>query len=314
VVHYYWSAAAGWAAEDLTALYAGRPRPGPPTLAEIVAKRIAGDPVAVNLVSGGVPTQHVFGRHGSGSVIHYYWSAAAGWAGEDLTALYAGRPRPGPATADEIAARRIAGAPVVLNLRSGAEETQHVFGRHRSSGDLIHYYWSAFPGWAAENLTLRAQPAPGSPAVIPIADKRLVGDPVAINVLDIRGVPTQHVFGRTAAGGVVHYFWRAADGWQVENLTTRYATAASAISSDPVVVLLYDGLLPRLRLYGRRGLPGDVIGYTERAFGWTAANLTTEPTDRIASRPVIPGDLTLAAEVVGRSSNGSIIRYCAGTC
>ena len=33
--------------------------------------------------------------------------------------------------------------------------TQHVFGRN-AVGDLIHYYWSPAPSWAAENLTTRA--------------------------------------------------------------------------------------------------------------------------------------------------------------
>ena len=50
------------------------------------------------------------------------------------------------------AAFQIAGDPKVINLQAGDIPTQHAFGRN-AAGELIHYYWSPQPGWAAENLT-----------------------------------------------------------------------------------------------------------------------------------------------------------------
>src|SRR6516162_5113992 len=133
LIHYYWSPAPSWAAEDLTS----RATIG-------TAFRLASDPVVVNLQSGGVPTQHVFGRNADGDLIHYYWSPAPSWAAEDLTSR-----------ATIGTAFRLASDPGVSNLQSGDVPTQHVFGRN-AGGDLIHYYWSPAPSWAAENLTTRA--------------------------------------------------------------------------------------------------------------------------------------------------------------
>jgi hypothetical protein len=103
-------------------------------------------------------------------------------------------------------------------------DNQHVFGQN-AAGDLIHYYWSPAPGWQAENLT--SYPNIG-------AAFQLASDPVAIN-LQSGATPTQHVFGRNAAGHLIHYYWSPAPGWQAENLTQR--TGASPISpgSRPLV-------------------------------------------------------------------------------
>ena len=51
-------------------------------------------------------------------------------------------------------------------------EGQHVFAR-KASGELIHYHWSAQPGWAAENLTQRANIGPAL---------RIDSDPQPINL------------------------------------------------------------------------------------------------------------------------------------
>jgi hypothetical protein len=104
--------------------------------------------------------------------------------------------------------------------------TQHVYGRN-AAGELIHYYWSPQPSWAAENLTQR--PTIG-------AAYRIASDPAVVNLQE-GDLPTQHVFGRNAAGELIHYYWSPQPSWAAENLT-RYQTigAAYQIASEPAVV------------------------------------------------------------------------------
>src|SRR5262249_5101271 len=129
-IHYYWSPQPGWAAENLTQYQ----NIG-------TTFRIANDPVVINLQSGDIPTQHAFARNGNGDLIHYYWSPEPGWAAENLTQY------------QNIGIhQRIASDTAVVNLASGHIPTQHAFARN-GNGDLIHYYWSSQPSWAAENLT-----------------------------------------------------------------------------------------------------------------------------------------------------------------
>jgi hypothetical protein len=206
LIHYYWSPQPGWAAENLT------------QYANIgAAFRIAGDPEVVNLQSGNVPTQHVFARNANGELVHYYWSPQPGWAAENLTQY-----------ANIGAAFRIAGDPQLVNLQSGDVPSQHAFARN-GNGDIIHYYWSPQPGWAAENLT--QYPNIG-------ASFRTVTDPEVIN-LQSGNVPMQHAFGRNADGELVHYYWSPQPGWVAENLT-QYGNigAAFKMAGDPEAVNL----------------------------------------------------------------------------
>jgi hypothetical protein len=103
---------------------------------------------------------------------------------------------------------RIASTPTLINLRAGDVPTQHAFGRN-AAGELIHYYWSPQPGWAAENLTQYRN--------IGVAF-RIVSEPRVIN-LQVGDIPTQHAFGRNAAGELIHYYWAPELGWSAENLT-----------------------------------------------------------------------------------------------
>ena len=107
-------------------------------------------------------------------------------------------------------------------------QAQHVFGRN-AAGELIHYYWAPQPGWAAENLTRYG--AIG-------AAYQFASDPVVIN-LQSGDTPTQHVFGRNAAGELIHYYWAPQPGWAAENLT-RYGVigAAYQFASNPKVINL----------------------------------------------------------------------------
>ena len=271
----------------------------------------------VRLVSGEI-ILNVFGRHTSGNLLHFYWDIRSGWKSEDMTAVYGAR-----CDLQQLATWQIEGDPVAINFVSGLTPTEHVFGRQHSgniSGNLIHYYWDAQSGWAREDLTegpgTAARAAPGSPPV-DLSAKQIVGNPVAINVLDISNHPTLHVFGRTASDTVAHYFWKASVGWLVENLTDRFTSRANTISTDPVVFILYDGFFPRLHVYGRHSPENDVIEYSEGASAWDAMDLTATfgvPGTQIAGNIVGPSGTGLAAELMGRAPNGNIIRYCAGTC
>jgi hypothetical protein len=204
LIHYYWSPQPSWAAENLTQ----RPTIG-------AAHQIASDPAVVYYQDGGIPYVHVFGRNAAGELIHYYWSPQPGWAAENLTQ----RPTIG-------AAFQTASDPAVVYYQDGGIPYVHVFGRN-AAGELIHYYWSPQPGWAAENLTQR--PTIG-------AAFQTASDPAVVYYQD-GGIPYVHVFGRNAAGELIHYYWSPQPGWAAENLTQRPTIgAAHQIASDPAVV------------------------------------------------------------------------------
>jgi hypothetical protein len=244
VIHYWWWAQGGWQAENLT----GYPNVGN-------AYRIVLNPVAINLRSGGVPTQHVFGRNGAGDLIHYWWSAQQGWQAENLTTDY---PNIG-------AGYRIVSSPVVINLHSGDTPTQHVFGRN-SVGDLIHYWWSAQQGWLAENLTT------GYASIG--QDFRIQSSPVITN-LHVGDTPTQHVFAHNAAGDLIHYHWSAAQGWRAENLTGRSNIGVRyRIASGLAVLHFRSGDAPTQHALARN-TNGELIHYWWSAQqSWQAENLT----------------------------------------
>jgi hypothetical protein len=142
LIHYYWIKSLGWAAENLTTGYSNIG----------TAYRIFGEPEVINLQSGSIPMQHVFGRSSTGDLIHYYWYPAAGWQAENLTQrLTTENPPQPPNTVDTYRLQH--GLKVINGPTSDAgAPVQHVFGRN-SSGDLIHYYWIKSLGWAVENLT-----------------------------------------------------------------------------------------------------------------------------------------------------------------
>lgn len=208
LIHYWWWAQQGWRTENLTGY------------ANIGAGyRIAGDPVVINLWSGDAPTQHAFARNVVGALIHYWWSAQAGWEAEDLTQY-----------ANIGNGFRIAGNPVVINLRVGDTPTQHAFGRN-GSNELIHYWWNAQEGWQAESLIRYANIGNAF---------RIASGPVVVNFAS-GDAPTQHAFARNGDSELIHYWWRALEGWRAENLT-RYANIGTAfrIANDPVTLNVFD--------------------------------------------------------------------------
>lgn len=65
VIHYYWSPAAGWNAENLTTGYSNIG----------TAFRVVNILSVINgpTSDSNAPVQHVFGRNSVGDLIHYYW-------------------------------------------------------------------------------------------------------------------------------------------------------------------------------------------------------------------------------------------------
>jgi hypothetical protein len=101
-------------------------------------------------------------------------------------------------------------------------------------------------------------------------------DPVVIN-LQAGSTQTQHAFGRSAAGEVIHYYWSPVQGWQAENLTS-YSNIGTAfrIVQDLKVINgpTSDSGAPVQHVFGRNGA-GDLIHYYWiSSQGWAAENLT----------------------------------------
>ena len=157
------------------------------------AVKVVGELAATNVDRPYTDTvPHVFGRNAAGELIHYYWSPKPGWAVENLTAR-----------ANIGTAFQFASDPVVAQR---LPDELHVFGRS-AAGELIHYHWSSGPGWAAENLTARANIGNAF---------QFARDPVVA----LRLPDELHVFGHNAVGELIHYYWSPEPGWSAQNLTT----------------------------------------------------------------------------------------------
>ena len=110
LIHYWWWTQGGWQAENLTQ-YANVG----------TARRIASDPVVIDLRSGESPTQHAFARNSDGELIHYWWSAEWGWRAENPTTD----------------AYRIASDPVAINVLHGLVVPQFELDQRPVRRDLI---------------------------------------------------------------------------------------------------------------------------------------------------------------------------------
>ena len=284
LIHYYWSPALNWGAENLTQ----RSNIG-------TAYLLATNPKVVNLKMGDTPAQHVFGRNTSGDVIHYYWSPVPGWASENLTQL------------NNIGtALRITSIPVVIDIPDATTPSLHVFG-HNGAGDLIHYYWSAASGWAAENLTQRNN--------IGVAF-RMTSNLTVIHVQN-GGTLIQHVFGLNATGELIDYSWSQSFGWAAENLTQRNNIgAAYRIVTDPVATTTQIAATPALDVFGRNPAGGVIHYFWSPSAGWAAENLTARSNIGgqfgLLTNPVAialqSGD-TPTEHVFGGNAAGDLIHY-----
>jgi hypothetical protein len=318
VIHYYWSAQPGWRAENLTSY----PNIG-------TAFRVVGGLEVLN--SG--ETQHVFARTAAGDLVHYVWSAAAGWAAEDLTTSLgigtgfriASDPKALSASLEVFArnassdlihyyrtatgwaaenltrypnigaAMRIAGNPAVSTVRTGSSVVAHVFGRS-AGGDLIHYYWTSAAGWRAENLTQRSNIGTAF---------RIISDP-----RELTENVTQRVFARNPAGHVIEYRWTARQGWSAADITPR---AALQVWGD-VELLFVPGVASELHAFARN-FSGDLVHFFwSQGAGWDAENLTgyanIGTTYRIVSDPrALSNWASSSVGVFGRSTDGHLMHY-----
>jgi hypothetical protein len=84
-------------------------------------RRIASDPVVLDLRSGESPTQHAFARNSDGELIHYWWSAEWGWRAENPTTD----------------AYRIASDPVAITVLHGLVVPQSELDERPVRRDLI---------------------------------------------------------------------------------------------------------------------------------------------------------------------------------
>jgi hypothetical protein len=320
LVHYWWTKAGDWQAENLTTL---------PTLVVSCGAVLCppgtrgptfvGEP-EVGMSSGGGydPRFDVFARNSAGQLIHYWWSSVApsGWRAENLTT------KPGLAVFPVgLPAPAIAGRPDVVVSNQNGYLRHDVFARN-TFGQLVHYWWSAAPpsGWHAENLTTLPTLAV-FPANAPIPTFQ--GDPEA--VWSTQGGYLRHdVFGRNSAGQLVHYWWSAAGpgGWHAENLTTLPQLVVfpagrprPTLSSAPdVVVSTQNGYL-RHDVFARNNA-SELVHYWWSAAppsGWKAENLTAR-----LNGPTIAGPPSAAANVVGSGlrfdvfapgTSGGVIQY-----
>ena len=128
---------------------------------------------------------------------------------------------------------------------------------------------------------------------------------------------TQHAFGRSAGGDLIHYWWWAQQGWRAENLT-QYASIGSAfrIALDPVVINHGDGDALTQHAFALNA-SGDLIHYWWWAQqGWRAENLTRYANIgnayRIAGDPAAinlqSGDMA-TQHAFARNAAGDLIHY-----
>jgi secreted trypsin-like serine protease len=207
LIHYQWLNFAGWSAEDVSAIV-GAP----------ASQRPAG---RISVIAGGEPanatqrTLHIYARGPNNNLVHYYRIGTT-WAVEDLTALLGASGLP------------ISTDPVAQNSHSSGNNrvrTQDVFA-FNSAGNLIHYYWINYAGWAAENLTLvtgagSAGNGLGAPSVIKGPER------------SADGTLFTHVFLRNGSGKLVQYVWSKSTGWSFQNVS---GSSGLAIAGDPVAV------------------------------------------------------------------------------
>ena len=276
LIHYYWSARPSWAVEDLTAV---------PGIGSAFA--IAGTPVADSFTSGEAVTGHVYGRTAGGHLAHYYWTARGGWGAEDLSV-------------NTGADWTLAGEPVADNFLSGTTVTAHVYGR-TTDGHLAHYYWSAASGWRADDLSLKAG-----------ASWTLAGNPAADNFLSGQ-TRTAHVYARSTAGHLVHYYWTAANGWVSEDLNVK-AGAIWTLAGDPIVAKPFPGQAGTVDVYGRTTDGHLAHYYWSAASGWRSEDLTakTGAPSQLAGEPVADSFLsgaTPTAHVYGQAADGHLLHY-----
>jgi hypothetical protein len=180
--------------------------------------------------------------------------------------------------------------------------TQYLFVT-MPSGDVANYYWSPQPGWRADPVSARAGAR---------ADFRVVGK-LATTRSDYW--PTPNVYGRSAGGHVIGFYWSPQGVWAAADIT-QATVEAYCIASDPVVDSFLSGPTPTQHVFGRNA-NGDLIHYYWSSQpGWGAENLTQYQkigaAFRIASDPVVDSFLsgpTPTQHVFGRNANGDLIHY-----
>ena len=171
----YWRANGGWAATDVTA----------------AAKAPAvGSSNPCSTYDAVHDAQHIYYATGDGHIRELYWTAASGWAQNDLT----------------VAAKALANAiGDPTSTYDAVHNTQHVY--YCTSDNHIHeLYWTPAGGWAQNDLTVAAK-----------APANAVGDPTC-TYDEVHN--TQHVYYRSADNHMRELYWTPAGGWQQNDPST----------------------------------------------------------------------------------------------
>jgi hypothetical protein len=280
LLHFSWTATAGWTVENLTALtvrpvpFKGRDR-----------YFINSDPVAV---SRSQDTIDVFAVDDFHHLIHYSWSIASGWQAEDLTQVTSASIW---VKSDPVIAIRSSGSLDVF-VRSTPEN--RVWDKH-----LVHFFWSSGSSWQVEDLTQRY----GSTAEIegvPTVTTRTVGE------MDVFARKDYHLR---------HFGWSSAHGWAVEDLTavTRVAGpcvggyCTYVIEGDPVA--LNPPTLGSLNIFAR-DINGNLIQYFKDASGWHAESISSQfGCFSIAENPVVFSRSSTRIDIVASDLSG-FLTHC----
>lgn len=205
LIHYFRIGSGAWVGENLSAITGSTPF-------------LRTDPVAV---PGHQRIQNMsFSRHDvyavdtNDELIHYWWSEIppSGWHFENLTAS-----RGGP---------KVWSKPVVDNSRyfyNGEWRLKTDVYSIDVYGDLIHYWWTRAQGWNHENLT---QTLGGARFLRDNGLSIVNEDPSSPSIDPVY----HHLFGSSASGHLLHYFWSRNAGWDWENLTL-----VNGIQTHPII-------------------------------------------------------------------------------
>ena len=236
LIHYYWYAGVGWAAEDIT---------------QVVGDdyKIVSDPV---IYRKSFNELEVFGRSSYGYLIHFQWSEDNGWSAENISEIVG-------------TSKRIQGNPAVVS-----PHWEYLMVYARSNYDILLYVWTSLFGWIELELTDTDFAIEGDPVVvrrsmhhvdafasdinghlihfyfnpdmgIGAEDLTLrlsgyrISEALTVTTLNSNRID---VFSGNLFGYLTHYYWTSQLGWRTESVHLSPGVSANfhKIGTRPIVV------------------------------------------------------------------------------